>query len=69
MQNVNQSSAFFLLLTREALERPVVLAELCCAHKAKKGVLVPIRVEWPDAAKNGKLRVPAGAAGHSMVSR
>ena len=28
---------------RGTSERPVVLAELSCAHKAKKGVLVPIR--------------------------
>jgi len=54
MQNVDECSAFFLLLTRETLERPVVLAELCCAHKTANKRLVPIKVEWPDAAKNGR---------------
>ena len=54
MNDVQNSGAFFLMLTRQTLERPVVLAELCAAH-AKEGMpIVPIRVEWPDGSKNGR---------------
>jgi hypothetical protein len=54
MNSVRSSSAFFLLLTRETLRRPVVLAELCCAAASSGKLIVPIPVQWPDAAKNGR---------------
>ena len=54
MTHVKESSVFLLLLTRETLKRPAVLAELCCAHAASGKQVIPIKVEWPEAVRNGR---------------
>lgn len=60
MRSVEASSTFFLMLTREVLERPVVLAELCCACQGPGRPIVPIILQWPKAAENGRdFRFPA----------
>ena len=53
LSSVEQSSTHLLLLTREVLERPWVLVELCVANAMGKP-LIPISVDWPEQAKGGR---------------
>ena len=55
LDHIDQSANFILMLTRQSLERPWVLAELITAHNSGKPILV-VATQWPgdDTSAQGR---------------